>query len=124
MRANKKILIVDDNEDILITYRVVLERMGYVVEAAHNGRECLEGIEEMKPDMVLLDVLLPGLSGPEVCRSIKETAQTKDIPVVAITASMSGETRNRMAEVGADEFLLKPVDVSDLNRVVKRFLGV
>ena len=119
-----KIMIVDDNEDVVTTYRVVLERMGYGVVAAHDGRECLDGIKEIKPDLVLLDVLLPGLSGTEVCRSIKETAQTKDIPVVAITASMSVETRNRMAEVGADDFLLKPLDVSDLNRVVKRFLGV
>lgn len=124
MSTKKKILIVDDNDDIISTYRVVLERMGYGVVAAHDGRECLEEIEEIKPDLVLLDVLLPGLSGTEVCRSIKETAQTKDIPVVAITASMSGETRNRMAEVGADDFLLKPLDVSDLNQVVKRFLGV
>jgi two-component system, OmpR family, phosphate regulon response regulator PhoB len=124
MRAKKKILIVDDNEDIITTYRVVLERMGYGVETVHDGRRCLEGIERIKPDMVLLDVLLPGLSGSEVCRSIKESAETRDIPVVAITASMSGATRKRMAEVGADEFLLKPVDVSDLNRVVKRFLGV
>ncbi|MBU4174504.1 MAG: response regulator [Actinobacteria bacterium] len=124
MRTKKKIMIVDDNDDVVTTYRVVLERMGYGVVAAHDGRECLEGIAEIKPDLVLLDVRLPGLSGTEVCRSIKETAQTKDIPVVAITASMSGETRNRMAEVGADDFLLKPLDVSDLNRVVKRFLGV
>lgn len=123
MRDKKKILIVDDNEDIIITYRVVLERMGYGVATAHDGQDCLDQIEAIQPDMVLLDVLLPGLSGTEVCRSIKETAKTKDIPVVAITASMSGETRERMAEVGADGFLLKPVDVSDLNHAVKKFLG-
>ncbi len=124
MNRKKKIMIVDDNDDIITTYRVVLERMGYGVVAAHDGRECLEEIEEIKPDLVLLDVLLPGLSGTDVCRSIKENAQTRHIPVVAITASMSGQTRNRMAEVGADDFLLKPLDVSDLNRVVKMFLGV
>lgn len=119
----KKILIVDDNEDIIVTYRVVLDRMGYGVVAAHDGREVLTEIDESKPDLVLLDVRLPGLSGTEVCRLIKDTAQTKDIPVVAITASMSAETRKMMTEVGADEFLLKPIDVSDLNRVVKKFLG-
>ncbi len=122
MSPKKKILIVDDNDDIITTYRVVLDRMGYTVVVARNGIECLDMIEEVKPDLVLLDVLLPGLSGSEVCRSIKETAKTTEIPVVAITASVSGDTRKRMARVGADDFLLKPIDVSDLNRVIKQFL--
>jgi CheY-like chemotaxis protein len=118
----KTILIVDDNDDIVTTYRVVLDRMGYSVVVARNGLECLDMIDEVKPDLVILDVLLPGLSGSEVCRSIKETAKTTAIPVIAITASVSGETRRRMSEVGADDFLLKPIDVSDLNRVIKQFI--
>jgi two-component system cell cycle response regulator DivK len=122
MREKNKILIVDDNEDVVTTYRVVLERMGFEVDTARDGNECIERIESATPDMVLLDVLLPGLSGSEVCRLIKETARTQTIPVVAITASLAADTRVRMAEVGADEFLLKPIDVSDLNRVIKRFL--
>ncbi len=124
MREKKKILIVDDNYDVVATYKVVLDRMGYGVEIARDGNECLEKIEQEKPDMVLLDVLLPGLSGSEVCRRIKDTALTKDVPVVAITASLAADTRVKMSEVGADEFLLKPIDVSDLNRVIKKFLGV
>jgi CheY-like chemotaxis protein len=122
MREDKKILIVDDNDDIITTYRIVLDRMGYQVAVARNGSEVLDMIENEKPDLVLLDVLLPGLSGSEVCRKIKETSET-DIPVVAITASVSAATREKMAEVGADDFLLKPIDVSVLNRVVKKFLG-
>lgn len=124
MKETKKILIVDDNDDVVTTYRVVLERMGYGVDIARDGNECLEKIEQNRPDIVLLDVLLPGLSGNEVCRLIKETARTSDIPVVAITASVAADTREKMAEVGADAFLLKPIEVSDLNRVVKKFLGV
>jgi len=123
LREKKRILVVDDNDDVLMTYRIVLERLGYSVSVARDGKECLSKIEEEKPDLVLLDVRLPGLSGTEVCRQIKQKAITKDVPVVAITASMSGETKGRMAEVGADEFLLKPIDVSDLNRVVKKYLG-
>ena len=122
MREKKTILIVDDNEDIITTYRVVLDRMGYGVVVVKDGLEVLDVIEKVKPDLVLLDVLLPGLSGSEICKSIKETAQTCDIPVVAITASVSADTRKRMKEVGADEFLLKPIDVSDLNRVIKQFI--
>jgi len=101
---------------------VVLDRMGYGVVVVKDGLEVLDVIEKVKPDLVLLDVLLPGLSGSEICKSIKETAQTRDIPVVAITASVSADTRKRMKEVGADEFLLKPIDVSDLNRVIKQFI--
>jgi len=122
MREKKTILIVDDNEDIITTYRVVLDRMGYGVVVVKDGLEVLDVIEKVKPDLVLLDVVLPGLSGSEICKSIKETAQTRDIPVVAITASVSADTRKRMKEVGADEFLLKPIDVSDLNRVIKQFI--
>ncbi len=123
MRDTKKILIVDDNADVITTYRVVLERMGYGVDVARDGNECLEIIERQPPDLVLLDVLLPGLSGSEVCRKIKETARTSELPVVAITASLAADTRERMQEVGADAFLLKPIAVSDLNNVVKKFLG-
>ncbi len=123
MKAKSKILIVDDNDDVITTYRVVLERMGYAVATACDGKECLQKIEQDKPDMVLLDVLLPGLSGREVCKLIKETARTRDTPVVAITASLAANTRQKMADVGADEFLLKPIDVSNLNRVIKKFLG-
>ena len=122
MREKKTILIVDDNEDIITTYRVVLDRMGYGVVVVKDGLEVLDVIEKVKPDLVLLDVLLPGLSGSEICKSIKETAQTRDIQVVAITASVSADTRKRMKEVGADEFLLKQIDVSDLNRVIKQFI--
>jgi CheY-like chemotaxis protein len=118
--SKKTILIVDDNDDIITTYRVVLDRMGYTVVVARNGIECLDMIDEVKPDLVFLDVLLPGLSGSEVCRSIKDKAGS--IPVIAMTASVAGDTRKRMAEVGADDFLLKPIDVSDLNKVIKRFL--
>jgi CheY-like chemotaxis protein len=123
MKKKRKILIVDDNADVVTTYRVVLERMGYAVATARDGSECLQRIEQDKPDIVLLDVLLPGLSGSEVCKLIKETARTRDTPVVAITASLAANTREKMADVGADEFLLKPIDVSNLNRVIKRFLG-
>jgi len=119
MKDKKTILIVDDNDDIITTYRVVLDRLGYDVVVVRDGLEVQNVVEKVKPDLVLLDVLLPGLSGSEVCKSIKEKA---DIPVVAITASVSADTRKRMSEVGADEFLLKPIDVSDLNRVIKQFL--
>ena len=120
MSDKKKILIVDDNDDIVTTYLVVLDRMGYDVIVVRDGLEVLDVITDVKPDLVLLDVLLPGLSGSEVCRTIKETS--RDIPVVAITASLSADTRKRMESVGADGFLLKPIDVSDLNRVIKQFM--
>lgn len=122
MKESKRILIVDDNEDVVTTYKVVLERMGHVVDVARDGNECLEKIEREQPDLVLLDVLLPGLSGSEVCRQIKETARTSELPVVAITASVAADTRVKMQEVGADAFLLKPIAVSELNNIVKKFL--
>lgn len=123
MREKKKILIVDDNEDIVMTYRMILDRMGYGVMTAEDGRECLAMVDEYGPDLLLLDVRLPGLSGTEVCRLIKETSETKDIKIVAMTASMSVDTREKMIEAGVDDFLLKPIDVSALNSIVKKYLG-
>lgn len=122
MRNKKRILLVDDNDDIITTYKVVLDRMGYEVEVLRDGVRAVETVETTLPDLVLLDVLLPGVSGLDVCRALKENSKTRDIPVVAITASVSADTRKKMQEAGADDFLLKPIDVSDLNRVMKQFL--
>ena len=119
----KQILIVDDNQDVVKTYGVVLDRMGYEVISALDGNECMELLKTNRPDLVLLDVLLPGLSGREVCRRIKESEETRDIIVIAMTASVAPETRDRMSEDGVDEFLLKPVDVSGLSSILDRFLS-
>ena len=102
---DNKILIVDDNADMISVYRLALERMGYSVIEARDGRACLEKMELERPDLVLLDVRLPGVSGTEVCRRLKDAVQTKDVPVIAVTASMSPEIKETMAAVGADDFL-------------------
>ena len=123
MPQKKKILVVDDDDDVIITYRVVLDRMGYDVLTAYDGVECLEQIRDSRPDLILLDVRLPGLSGTKVCSLIKEKASTSDIPVVAITSIISTTIKEVMEEVGADEFLLKPIDASSLSWVIDKFLG-
>ena len=123
MRETKKILLVDDNIDIITTFRIALRRLGYSVIVAKDGDECLIKARNEKPDLILLDVRLPRMSGGEVLKRLKESPETKTVPVVAITASMSKETKEMMEEFGADDFLLKPIDVLDLNRVLRRYLG-
>jgi putative two-component system response regulator len=104
------VLVVDDlkaNRDLL---EGQLEGLGYEVTQATNGREALAQIELVEPDLVLLDIDMPGLDGLEVCRRIKAHPQRRLVPVVLITALDDRETHLRGIEAGADDFLSKPVD--------------
>src|SRR3989304_5292200 len=113
-RTKPKILCVDDEPVNLKLLDAVLAPKGYDVVTASSGREALERISGGRVDMVLLDVMMPGLSGFDVCRSIKEDEGTRNIPVVMITALRSTDDRIRGIEAGADEFLSKPFDQGEL----------
>ena len=118
-----KILVVDDEEDVLELARVFLEAEGYTVQTAESGEEALARLEEDKPDLVLLDVVMPGLSGLDVCRRLKRDESTRGIPVVIFTA-LGTEVDMMLAEGDkADGYLQKPFTRSLLLEKVKQFLG-
>ncbi len=108
-----RVLVVDDQPANVRLLEAILTPRGYDVPTAASGEEALDAIAESEPDLVLLDIVMPGMDGYEVCRRIREQAQTAYLPVVMITAS--GDEQKVMAlEAGADDFLTKPIDKSEL----------
>lgn len=119
----KSILIIDDDEVIIKTLRPALLSHGYAVLTSENGEDGLQIARIQKPDLVLLDVLLPGIKGREVCQKLKENPQTCDIPVVFMTAKDSLEDVQAEKEVGAVDHITKPVDVQVLIETIQKILA-
>ncbi|MCX5707750.1 MAG: response regulator [Candidatus Omnitrophica bacterium] len=118
----KKILIVDDEPDVLKMEVFRVKKMGHEVFTATNGQEALEMIRDKKPDLVLLDVRLPGMMGTEVCSRVKNDEILKAIPVILVTAS-SETVAGKKEECKADDYILKPFEVEELIQKITKFLG-
>ncbi|WP_158798175.1 response regulator transcription factor [Pedobacter sp. L105] len=119
---SKKILAVDDDNDILDVIRIILEEEGYEVFTLANGKHVFDMVKENAPDLILLDVMLGGLDGRDICRALKEDQNYKNIPVVMISASHN--LNNLLLMPGApDNFLAKPFDIDHLLAMVKAQLA-
>ena len=123
---NKKhrVLIADDEATIRHVLRQLLERAGHEVVAASDGLEAVAMFKETRPDLVLLDIMMPGLNGFEVCEKLKSDPEDRLIPVIMVTASSSAGNRIRALEAGADDFLSKPVDHVELKARVTSLLRI
>ncbi len=119
----KKIMVVDDEPYIARVIKFKLEQEGYTVIAANDGQSGLQKIKEEKPDMVLLDVMMPGLSGYEVCQKIKEDAELAGIPVVILTAKGQERDREQGLTMGASDYITKPFSPNRLLELVKSMIG-
>ena len=111
---NERILVVDDEAAIRDGLHLLLERQGYVARTAPDGASALSECASFHPDLILLDVMMPGRDGFDVCQELKSNAETRLIPVVLITGLSDRSDRIRGIEAGADDFLSKPIDVSEL----------
>ncbi len=116
------VLVVDDNEQNLELLQAYLEDVHCRTIPARDGIEALEIIKKSKPDLVLLDVMMPKMSGFEVCRRIKNNPQTADLPVIMVTALSELGDIERAIESGTDDFLSKPVNKLELITRVKTML--
>ena len=105
-----KILVVDDNLASCEMLSDVLTQWGYDVRQAHQGKEVLPLVEEFAPDLVLLDVMLPGMNGFEICKRIKASPKTENIAVILLTVLNDVEDRTQGIRVSADLFLSKPAN--------------
>jgi two-component system cell cycle response regulator len=108
------VLVVDDNAQNLELLQAYLEDLGCPVRTARDGIEALEAIEAEQPDIVLLDVMMPRMSGFQACQKIKANPRTRDIPVIMVTALNEVGDAERAVECGADDFLTKPVNRVEL----------
>jgi DNA-binding response OmpR family regulator len=110
----KKILVVDDEPNTVKLLESRLKSNGYDVISALDGNSCLKKAVAEKPDLVLLDIIMPGLNGFEVCKRLKENEQTKDIPVIMLTALTGEKDFFKSLEEGASYFITKPFSAADL----------
>jgi two-component system cell cycle response regulator len=122
--SHEGILIVDDNEQNLELLQAYLDEMGGPIRIAHDGLEALESIEKSAPDIILLDIMMPRMSGYQVCEKLKKNPSTRDIPIIMVTALNEVGDVERAVDAGADDFLTKPVNRLELITRVKSLLRV
>lgn len=117
--VKEKILIVDDDANICELLRLYFEKEGYDTEIINDGRECISKFQSIRPDMILLDVMLPGLDGWQVCRKIRSVSS---VPIIMISAK--GETFDKCLglELGADDYIVKPFETKEVLARVKAVL--
>lgn len=118
--VEKPILVVDDLADNLFLLKTILEAEGYSVEVADNGKSALAKVESDPPALLLLDVMMPDMTGYEVAKQIRQNTKTSSVPIVLITAHDEVNTSDG-TPVQADDFIRKPIDFDDLLARVRSF---
>jgi phosphate regulon transcriptional regulator PhoB len=120
--VRRKVLVVEDETDIRELIRYNLEQEGFAVEEAADGVQALDRIARRAPDLVVLDLMLPGMSGLEICRKIRATPQTASLPILIATAKATEVDRVLGLELGADDYVVKPFSPRELVARVKALL--
>ena len=122
--TGSRILLVDDNQQNLELIQAYLEALPVSIETARDGIEAIEAVDRQRPDLVLLDVMMPRMSGFEVCQKLKANPETRDIVVIMVTALHEVADYERAVESGTDDFLSKPVNKLELLTRVRSLLRV
>ncbi|HVM33742.1 MAG TPA: response regulator [Actinomycetota bacterium] len=123
MAASKRILVCDDDPLILRLLQVNLELDGYEVLSARHGAEAVELAAAERPDLVILDIMMPKMNGYEACDALKERDETKDIPVVFLSAKAQQSDVERGKACGVSDYVTKPFDPEELLDVIQRLTG-
>ena len=119
----KRIVIVDDEVDLVETVRFPLELEGFDVLVSYNGEDALSQARKEKPDLIILDLMLPKLDGYKVCRLLKFDERYKHIPILMLTAKTQEKDKALGMETGADEYITKPFEMDALMEKVKTYLS-
>jgi len=127
MTDKKKILLVDDDPDFVEAVKVIVESGGYDVRVAYDGKEGLAAVAEEKPDLIVLDVMMPVMNGHEACNKLKSDPATSGIPIILLTAvadrvTTSTYTHRDMLESEAEDYMPKPVEPNELLGLIKSWL--
>lgn len=115
----KKILVVDDDEGIIDAISLILESEGYTIQTILKAEETLNRAITFKPDLILLDILMSGIDGRDVCRLLKQETTTKNIPVIMVSAHPNAA--QSALQAGANDFLPKPFEVDDLLQKINKY---
>ena len=118
-----KILIIEDDQALVKSLSRRLEAAGYQVDSVSDGFAALEKIHNEKPDLVILDLMLPEVDGYKVCRMLKFDETYEDIHVIMLAGRTQEEDRNKGLQMGADAYIVKPFENRDLLRKIEEFLG-
>lgn len=122
--TTKSLLVVDDNPENLKLILMILASSGYELVTASDADQALQAIEQRIPDLILLDLQLPGMDGLELTRRLKARPETTNIPIVAVTAYAMKGDEAKARHAGCDGYLVKPVDKRLLRELVKQMLGM
>lgn len=122
--AKRRILVVEDEDNIALALEFLVTREGYDHARVADGATALARIRDLHPDLVLLDVMLPGASGYEICQSVRLDPSLSDVKILMMTARGSAIERRKGLEIGADGFISKPFELKELRDEVHRLLRV
>lgn len=110
----KKILIVDDEPNIIVPLKFLMKQQGYEVREAHNGTEALKLAAEIVPDLIILDIMLPDITGLEVCQAIRKDTDLQAVKIILLTAKSREVDISKGMAMGADAYVIKPFSTKDL----------
>jgi CheY-like chemotaxis protein len=119
----KRILVVEDTDTVQMMLKWWITNEGFDVDIVSDGREALERVSSVTPDLVLLDVMMPGLNGYAVCRKLRALEQTRDTPIFIVTALQAPTDAEEAKLSGADEVIVKPLNKDDLLRKIREYVG-
>ncbi|MDQ7041370.1 MAG: response regulator [Rhodothermus sp.] len=123
MRPKPYVLIVEDEPSIALSLRFLMEQEGYQVAVVEDGEAALTACQQVQPDLVLLDVMLPGISGFEVCQQLKSSTKGRTVKVVLVTARGREADLEKGKAVGADAYIIKPFAIRDVMDTVRSLLN-
>ena len=118
------VLIVDDEDHIVTSLSYVMKNAGFEVSSASDGEQALEKISSIKPDLVILDVMMPKLDGFEVCKAVRADSRLNSVRIIILTAKGRDTERQKGLELGADDYLTKPFSTRDILDRAKELLAV
>jgi len=124
MPLNKKILLVDDEEGFLSVIKEALEIRGFGVVAAKSAIEAGLALSSKKPDLIIMDIKMPGIDGLQACVALKKNPETANIPIMVVSAISEDAQIKRTHKIGISDYFVKPVDIENLVNRIKEVLGI
>ena len=118
----KRILVIDDEVELVKAVQIRLQTNGYEVEVAYDGLTGVDKAKKDKPDLILLDIIMPGMDGYEVAKNLLAMPQTRDIKIIVFTASQQRDLEDKCKELGITTFIMKPFETPNLLEMVNKIL--